>query len=45
MVPETPLGRRADPSELAAAAAYLVTDDASFITGTEMVVDRRFRPR
>jgi len=39
VVPETPLGRRAIADELAAAVAFLVSDDASFITGTELVVD------
>jgi len=45
VVPETPLGRRADPAELAAAVAYLVSDDASFVTGTELVVDGGFSTR
>ncbi|MBV6763089.1 SDR family NAD(P)-dependent oxidoreductase [Rhodococcus opacus] len=45
VVPETPLGRRADVTELAAAVAYLVSDDASFVTGTELVVDGGFRTR
>jgi 3alpha(or 20beta)-hydroxysteroid dehydrogenase len=45
VIPETPLGRRADVSELAAAVAFLVSDDASFITGTELVVDGGSRPR
>lgn len=45
VVPETPLGRRAKPAELAAAVAYLVSDDASFVTGTELVVDGGFRTR
>jgi 3alpha(or 20beta)-hydroxysteroid dehydrogenase len=45
VVPETPLGRRADPAELAAAVAYLVSDDASFVTGTELVVDGGFLAR
>jgi 3alpha(or 20beta)-hydroxysteroid dehydrogenase len=45
VVPETPMGRRADPVELAAAVAYLVSDDASFVTGTELVVDGGFRAR
>lgn len=45
VVPETPLGRRADVAELAAAVAYLVSDDASFVTGTELVVDGGFRAR
>ncbi|MFE5699783.1 SDR family NAD(P)-dependent oxidoreductase [Rhodococcus koreensis] len=45
VVPETPLGRRADPTELAAAVAYLVSDDASFVTGSELVVDGGFSTR
>ncbi|MGV9713672.1 SDR family NAD(P)-dependent oxidoreductase [Gordonia sp. NPDC003424] len=45
VVPETPMGRRADAAELAAAVAYLVSDDASFVTGTELVVDGGFRAR
>jgi len=45
VVPETPMKRRADPAELAAAVAYLVSDDASFVTGTELVVDGGFRAR
>lgn len=45
VVPETPLGRRADVAELAAAVAFLVSDDASFVTGTELVVDGGFRTR
>jgi 3alpha(or 20beta)-hydroxysteroid dehydrogenase len=45
VVPETPLGRRAAPEELAAAVAFLVSDDASFVTGTELVVDGGFRTR
>ena len=45
VVPETPLGRRATADELAAAVAFLVSDDASFVTGTELVVDGGFRTR
>jgi 3alpha(or 20beta)-hydroxysteroid dehydrogenase len=45
VIPETPMKRRADPCELAAAVAYLVSDDASFVTGTELVVDGGFRAR
>jgi NAD(P)-dependent dehydrogenase (short-subunit alcohol dehydrogenase family) len=34
-----PLGRFARPTEIAAATAYLISDDASFVTGTELIVD------
>ncbi|HET7900854.1 MAG TPA: SDR family oxidoreductase [Candidatus Nanopelagicales bacterium] len=45
VIPETPMGRRANPAELAAAVAFLVSDDASFMTGTELVVDGGFSTR
>lgn len=34
-----PMGRFADPDEMAAAVAFLASDDASFITATAFVVD------
>ena len=34
-----PLGRFADPSEIANAVLFLASDEASFMTGSEMVVD------
>lgn len=34
-----PLGRSGRPEEVAAAFCYLASDDAAFITGTELVVD------
>jgi NAD(P)-dependent dehydrogenase (short-subunit alcohol dehydrogenase family) len=38
MVAETPLGRIADPAEIASAIAFLASDDASFITGATLEV-------
>lgn len=35
----TPLGRMADPAETAAVAAFLASDDSSFMTGSEVFVD------
>jgi NAD(P)-dependent dehydrogenase (short-subunit alcohol dehydrogenase family) len=34
-----PLGRFAEPEELAAAVAFLASDDASFITASTFMVD------
>lgn len=45
VVPQTPLGRRAHPSELAAAVAFLLSDDSTFMTGAELVVDGGFLSR
>ena len=39
MTSSTPLGRLGLPSEIAAAVAFLASDDASFITGSELIVD------
>ena len=38
IISETPLGRSADPSEIAAAIAFLASDDASFITAVALEV-------
>ena len=37
-----PVGRMAQPSEIAAAVLYLASDEASFVTGTELVIDGGF---
>jgi NAD(P)-dependent dehydrogenase (short-subunit alcohol dehydrogenase family) len=34
-----PLGRFGEPNEVAAVAAFLLSDDASYVTGSEYVVD------
>ena len=39
LIDQTPMGRAGEASEVAAAIAFLCSDDASFITGTQMVVD------
>jgi NAD(P)-dependent dehydrogenase (short-subunit alcohol dehydrogenase family) len=39
VVDATPLGRFGDPSEVANLALFLASDESSFITGTEMVID------
>jgi 3alpha(or 20beta)-hydroxysteroid dehydrogenase len=45
VVPLTPLGRRAHVSEISGAVAYLASDDASFVTGTELAVDGGYLAR
>ncbi len=35
----TPLGRSGQAEEIAAAVAFLVSDQASFVTGTDLLVD------
>jgi NAD(P)-dependent dehydrogenase (short-subunit alcohol dehydrogenase family) len=39
LVSPIPLGRMARPEEVAAAAVFLLSDDASFIAGSELHVD------
>jgi NAD(P)-dependent dehydrogenase (short-subunit alcohol dehydrogenase family) len=39
MASELPLGRVADPDEIASAALFLASDDSSFVTGTELFAD------
>ena len=39
MTAATPMGRLGEPEAIAAAVAYLASDDASFVTGLELYVD------
>jgi NAD(P)-dependent dehydrogenase (short-subunit alcohol dehydrogenase family) len=39
MAAQVPLGRVGDPDEIARAAVFLASDDASFVTGAELFVD------
>ena len=39
MAAQVPLGRVADPAEIARAVAFLASDDASFIAGAELFAD------
>jgi NAD(P)-dependent dehydrogenase (short-subunit alcohol dehydrogenase family) len=42
MVPLHPIGRLGQPEEIANAAAFLASDQSSFMTGSDMVVDGGF---
>lgn len=39
LIARQPLGRLGQPAEIARAVVYLASDDASFITGSELVID------
>lgn len=39
MVAHTPMGRLGQPDEVAAAVAFLASDDSTFVTGSEIYVD------
>ncbi|MET0569264.1 MAG: SDR family oxidoreductase [Hyphomicrobiaceae bacterium] len=39
MIAEIPLGRMAEPYEVAASVVWLLSDSSSFMTGAELVID------
>ena len=39
LIEQTPLGRMADPDEIAAVALFLASDDSRFMTGSEVFAD------
>jgi NAD(P)-dependent dehydrogenase (short-subunit alcohol dehydrogenase family) len=42
VIPQTPMRRRANVREISGAVAFLASDDASFVTGTELNIDGGF---
>ncbi|MEM8855308.1 MAG: SDR family oxidoreductase [Pseudomonadota bacterium] len=44
-VPNHPIGRIGEPEEIAAAAAFLASEEAGFMTGTDMLVDGGYTAR
>jgi gluconate 5-dehydrogenase len=36
---KTPVGRWGEPAEIAAAAVFLASDEASYVTGQKLIVD------
>lgn len=45
LAPRFPIGRVGRPEEIAAAAAFLISDDSSFMTGADMLVDGGYAAR
>jgi NAD(P)-dependent dehydrogenase (short-subunit alcohol dehydrogenase family) len=45
MIDLTPMGRLGQPDEIAAGVAYLVSDDAAFVTGLELYIDGGYMAR
>jgi 3alpha(or 20beta)-hydroxysteroid dehydrogenase len=45
VIPDTPLRRRAHPSEISGAVVFLASEDSTFVTGSELVVDGGYLAR
>jgi NAD(P)-dependent dehydrogenase (short-subunit alcohol dehydrogenase family) len=45
MLDVTPMGRLGKPADVAAGVAYLASDDASFVTGSELYIDGGYTAR
>ena len=45
LAPRFPIGRIGRPEEIAAAAAFLMSDDSSFMTGSDLLVDGGYNAR
>jgi NAD(P)-dependent dehydrogenase (short-subunit alcohol dehydrogenase family) len=45
LIETTPIGRLGKPEEVAAAVAWLASDDATFVTGSEVYVDGGYTAR
>ncbi|HVY98873.1 MAG TPA: SDR family oxidoreductase [Dongiaceae bacterium] len=45
LAPRFPIGRIGRPEEIAAAAAFLMSDDSSFMTGSDLLVDGGYAAR
>ncbi|SOC51570.1 SDR family NAD(P)-dependent oxidoreductase [Ornithinimicrobium cerasi] len=45
MIQLTPMARLGDPADIAAGVAYLASDDARFVTGSELYIDGGFTAR
>jgi NAD(P)-dependent dehydrogenase (short-subunit alcohol dehydrogenase family) len=44
-VNDTPMKRMAEPIEISKAVAFLLSDDASYITGSDLVIDGGYLAR
>ena len=44
-VQDTPMKRMAEPIEVSRAVAYLLSDDSSYVTGTDLVIDGGYLAR